>query len=79
MLLDSVFLSTVKMNKLNKPQEFDSYELEELSDEERAESRWDISLRVPGGATWSTWKHMLGFCCCVVVVFAFTEPMFSVL
>lgn len=30
---------TVKMNKLNKPQEFDSYEIEEPSDEERACSR----------------------------------------
>ncbi|XP_034418774.1 E2F-associated phosphoprotein [Cyclopterus lumpus] len=38
--------STVKMNKLNKPQEIDSYELEELSDEERAESSSEDELEV---------------------------------
>ncbi|TNN41969.1 E2F-associated phosphoprotein [Liparis tanakae] len=34
------------MNKLNKPQELDSYELEELSDEERAESSSEDELEV---------------------------------
>lgn len=29
------------MNRLVKPQEYDSYEIEEPSDEERAESRWE--------------------------------------
>ncbi|KAK5917421.1 hypothetical protein CgunFtcFv8_012311 [Champsocephalus gunnari] len=31
---------------MNKPQEFDSYELEELSDEERAESSSEDELEV---------------------------------
>ena len=36
-------LQTDTMNKLDKPQEFDSYEIEEPSDEERAESRWETN------------------------------------
>lgn len=34
------------MNKVNKPQEFDSYEIDEPSDEERAESSSEDELEV---------------------------------
>lgn len=39
------------MNRLVKPQEYDSYEIEEPSDEERAESRWE-----PFGAISLAWR-----------------------